>query len=365
MNLTHWFDTRRDLWVRRGHKRALTDKIDAGDVIAEVRGDLVAWSTPGPGSPSTMRVGLRGGHAIRKLLRSCEELDGKVPGLRAALEGHTCRFSMAGSSGPMSFPFEARVRVEQRTLVAEFSYPGEETARAAQGQPPAGTSSDTGSASEVLARIRDGRDTVALWGAGNLAPSMIEHHWGALLARRPEGAPGVWAFLHVGRVGLALRSDPGGISGELELGTLWQDPDEVQDQVDPLLARMVRGEDVKAAIESVAAAHPKSELARELALGSHGFALAIAGGALAGYWLVKDYMSLAAALPRSAEVVESYRKVVDAACACSNLACARKAQSLRAQWAEQYGKQTVDNDSAEELHALGERYRKCMSPYAQ
>ena len=367
VNLTHWLDVRRDLLIRRESHRALTDKINLGDVIQELRGDVVAWATAGDDATATVEIGLRGGHVVRKLLRECEDLDGAFPGLRASLEDRVCHIKVAGAAA-MPIPFEARLRVDQQTLVANVTYSA--TPASAAGAPDAAArartaqaASEVAAASQTLARIREGRDTVAVWGAGSLVQLFLHRRSFSQANGDSTVRAGVWAVAHVDEMGLAVRSDAAGIRAQLEVGTLWQDSDALLDQVEDLVSRMSAGDDVSGPWAHLVGTHPGSQLARERALGERGIALAVAGAAVTSVFLRSLYTTAIRGRANGPLVISSYRELVEAACACKDAACAREVAKRRAEWGRTTGHVVVNNDSVEELHGLARHYGRCMAPF--
>ena len=350
VNLSGWLELNREQMISNAGDARLTSRVSRADLLAALRGDALVWVLRGDRGGG-LAVGVDRVDVARRLVASCEELAELVPGARISREGDRCRIrhdALAGFGNG-----ELAVRVVDDALVAEV------TAAAPAAAPTARRTRTRGAA--FLDRVRTGDDGLAMWGAGLFAP-MVD---GNRASRTIPVDPFVlWLFLQVTESGGALRVDPDGIRAELSIATTWQYEDRAQAALAPLLARVARSEEVgAAAFRALAAAHPDSRLAADLAEGGGGAAVPISSAAVIGAAGLELGRQIAAMASAGQEVLSAYEEVVEAACRCKDAPCAERAVERYESWERRHGETVVDALTLARVKELSRQYETCLTPF--
>ena len=347
LNLTGWFQRTRQTMVENLADQPLTAKVSQGALLGALRGDAVMWVVRGDRAGG-IAIGLEKVDVARRLLAACEELSGRVPGLRIARDGAACRLRHEALASLGTG--EVTVSIKEDALVAEMIGTGAPPPR----RPGAARAG-------MLERVRAGDDGLAMWGSGLFA--LLAR---ANLATRSSSPDPffAWLLLQVTESGGAIRVDPDGIRAELTIRTAAAYDDPAQAALAPLLVRLARGEDVGAdAFDRLSAAHSRSRLADDLAQGSGGSVVPLLAGifvALAGVEFGREMSAAAAA---GEEVVRAYEEVVEKACRCKDAGCAERAVERLQAWEAQHGETAVDALSLARITELTRESSACLAPF--
>jgi type IV pilus assembly protein PilA len=226
------------------------------DLVGSMRGDVVIWGERGLPASGGAAIGLGDEAPARALVEACT-LPPVVPGFALAREGERCILSVPNQ--PMGGTLRAEIRVDKGALRLGVAEPGAAGANPGPALPAIGK--------EILDH------QVALWGHGFMVDAADV---GTLPVPRPDLL--LYAATHLSGLGIGARIAPDGIHGLLHLRTVWANPPELVAVLEPLLVAFARGDaGVAASIRALAARHPSSPFAGDLAAGHAGL-MPLAGG---------------------------------------------------------------------------------------
>jgi hypothetical protein len=241
----------------RGVLATMANEADAmPDELKAVRGDLIAAALRGDTTRAWIRVGIADKDAARALLARCEELSGFMA-MKVTRKGDTCEV--------VSEKATMHVRIDGDTFLAE-SAPG--------------VAAEKGTPDPRITELLSERWMLAAWGHGlGRAPSM--------LANLTAGAiDASWWMTHVYEIGFAMRIENDHVATRTELGTVWQDDDALLAKLEPVLARVAKGEEGRDALAALAKEFPKSHLATHLAAGDGGLQVPVMALALGAFMYI-------------------------------------------------------------------------------
>lgn len=117
---------------------------------------------------------------------------------------------------------------------------------------------------EAGRRFADGSWTLAFWGRGtSLAAPGFRGGWGPL----PATDPAAMAMAYVSELGGGVRVDEDGVTIVVMARTLFANPDPVVRKASELIRQAAAGDDIRADLSALVAAHPQSPLATDAAGG--------------------------------------------------------------------------------------------------
>jgi hypothetical protein len=209
---------------------------------AVLRGDFIAAGLRGDTYRAWFRVGVRDEASARALLARCEELE--LPSnARGTRRGDACEVALPVDGGTVSVV----ARADGDTLLVETA---------------PGVAAERGDADPHIARLVAEPVLFASWGRGvGSTPALPDEVGGYIKGVAP------WVFAHIDELGTSVRLSEGIVELGLTIGTVWQDSDPVLAELEPLLA----GARIDASqIAAVAAKHPQSRLAADVAAGTSG-----------------------------------------------------------------------------------------------
>lgn len=236
---------------------------------ATMRGRITAV-TPSGVADVDVRVPLVSTAAVRALLGQCDRLP-LPPTMTAAVDGERC---VVSSSQPPAFAATAWIDGDSLRI------------NRTGGAPAAPTGPAPTAAGRELAA---GAWTMVAWGRGTTL-SMTD---AARPAAGGQAAGFMRAILYLTELGFGLRIDERGMALTLVVRTLLANPAPVAEALPPLVARAAAGEDVAKEVAALAAAHPGSPFADDIAAGPVGLMVpSMAMGMLAAVAIPKflDYM---------------------------------------------------------------------------
>jgi hypothetical protein len=215
-------------------------------------GDLVAYSLPGRPGRGVVKAGMRSDGAVRAFLRDCDAKWWEPVLMLARGVGHCeARWRMPGLG-----EVRAEARLIKNALLVGVGDVG--SSPAAPELSPA--------AHDLLER----RLPLVAWGRGLYARAARSLVALSGLERRDPllGAASRWLLRHLVEAGVAFGADEGGLELVAHIRTTLSYPDEIVAEVERLTARIARGDATAfAALEELAARHPGSALAADVASG--------------------------------------------------------------------------------------------------
>lgn len=302
--------------------------VTANAVVSALTGEVVLSVHSGGGE---LAIGVDDPGPFRALLPVC---DMPLP-LTVRRDGDAC---LVDAPLPTGERLRARLRVTDAAVVASFgAAPGEATAPAA-----------------APTRLEEPW-LVAGWlrGVGNnvstLAPLAAHLDARAMTLIR-------WAVAHLSEISFGFRYAGDEGRGFLEVATSWRNPPEVVARLEPLLARVSRGElGALGGIDRLAAAHPRSPLAIDRSLGDHRPLFAPAG------------LAVFKAMKAAIEEQETARNVVDEfnglrakMCDCDDRACAESVNAEFEAWLARNQHVKGSLKLQERAKEIARDYTECM-----
>lgn len=266
--------------------------VTGAELVRSARGDLVGHGLPGAPAHGVIRLGLTGDHPMRRLVAACGDLAPLVPrGITLARRGDHCAVTVEpGALAPLlaglpTMTFEAHV--EPGALVIDV------------GGPPGPTGARPG-LEPFAAELLSGRPFFAVWGRGVVGSSFSA----AMDPEAPIVGLAVWAVQHLNELGLAFHVEEDGVQFDVRVRTLWANPDDVVAAVQAAAALPDPG----AALHRIAAQHPDTPFARDLAAGPAGLHVQLTALAATAAVAVPSFIRYARR-SKTAEARENLRRI--------------------------------------------------------
>lgn len=252
-------------------------------VLAALRGPLTA-SVPSGVADVDVRLPLADPATVRGWMAACAERP-RLGDVELGPDGDGCRLAAAG-------PLDA----------ALTAWIDGDTLRASRTRAPVAAA--RGPAPSARGRALLERPwTAVVWGRGSVLPDVSRG-----LSLGDLGPVVTQVAGSLAELGLGVGLGPDGTSFALLVRTIHTNPPEVVEAALALLARAGRGQDVTAEVRALAAAHPSSPLAADLAAGSTGLLVPVSMSALVAGLIVGERAPAPPATPdeiarRSAEIL--------------------------------------------------------------
>lgn len=220
--------------------RSLPDGAPIADLLPAIRGPLTMTIRPGEGLRG--RLPIVDPAPLRALIQRCGSLTG--PEIVGEVTADGCRLTVPGLPAPM----EVRV-LDQAVELAMVARPG----------PPGASPPLTGPGKAMLSRPWQ----VVAWGRGTLLGSPFLESGGAY-------GPIATLVGRLAELGLAIETAPDHVRIFAVIRTIDANPPDVVAALDRLLTKVAAGEASRDEVAAVAAAHPRSPFAQDLAAGELG-----------------------------------------------------------------------------------------------
>ena len=313
--------------------RPLAPRVTWRSLVDSLNGELLIETAAGHGARA--RIELGGRRPSAAVGRGCEL---RRPAAIRARAGERAREVERGCAGtlelePLAGPIAVSLTVGDRSAVIEIG--------ASTDAPPVATSPPA----ESL------ESTAAIWIRG----AMFEWARPNRMSLEPK-ALGLWALSQLSELELDIGGTAETMTIRGRVATTWRNPPEVSSALEPLIARL--GDEPETALSEIArlaAEHPESPLATDMALGSSSGLIAI------GLALALQRLGGPGPQTLAEERAAMFALIVDAMCKCADRACVTRVEVAYDDWTDRYSLFKPPAGESAALIEAANRYAACKA----